>query len=423
MFWILSSFNRGIPAVKFRMYILLLIFLGCASSPSSRNGSVVIKPTVILISFDGFRWDYMEKTETPNLHRLAQEGVRSKRMIPSFPSKTFPNHYTIVTGLYPENHGIVSNRMFDPALNRSFVYKDSLNNTESVWWGGEPIWATAVKQGQLSATYFWPGSEAEIGGVRPTYYETYNGKAPDSSRVDKVLQWLDLPVEQRPTLITLYFSLTDDVGHRRGPESNEILTAIHAMDAMIGRLCDGLTARGLFNQVNIIALADHGFASTSADSLIFLDDYVDMNTVQAIIESPVVGLRSKDGDDQKLFAQLAQAHPHMKTYTRDNMPARFHFTKNNRISPVTLLADEGWSITTKSFFNKFKNYEFGGSHGYDNELTSMGALFVAHGPAFKKGYTSEPFQNIHVYEIMAHILGLKPSPNDGSLETVKNMLK
>jgi predicted AlkP superfamily pyrophosphatase or phosphodiesterase len=365
----------------------------------------------------------MDKTETPNLQRLAKEGVRAKRMIPSFPSKTFPNHYTIVTGLYPENHGIVSNRMFDPAINKSFVYKDSLNNTQGFWWGGEPIWATAVKQGQRSATYFWPGSEAEVAGARPTYYEAYNGKVPDSSRVDKVLQWLDLPAEKRPTLITLYFSHTDDIGHRHGPESKEILLAIRAMDAMVGRLCNGLDARGLFDKVNIIALADHGFASTSADSLIFLDDFIDMNSVQAIIESPVVGLRSEDGDDPKVFIQLANVHPHMKVYNRETMPARFHYTKNNRISPVTLLADEGWSITTRSYYSKFKNYEFGGTHGYDNELISMGALFVAHGPAFKKGYTAEPFQNIHVYELMAHILGLKPSPNDGSLEFTRNMLK
>lgn len=410
-------------AVRFRIYfVMVLILSGCTVSNSTKNVSD-IKPTVILISFDGFRWDYMDKTETPNLQKLAKDGVRAKRMIPSFPSKTFPNHYTIVTGLYPEHHGIVSNRMFDPSINKSFVYKDSLNNTESNWWGGEPIWITAVKQGQRSATYFWPGSEAEIGGVRPTYYEIYNGKVPDTSRVDKVLQWLDLPVEQRPTLITLYFSLTDDVGHRRGPESPEILTAIRSMDAMVGRLCDGLTERGLFNKVNIIALADHGFASTSADSLIFLDDFLDMNTVKAIIESPVIGLRSIDDDNSKLFLQLAKAHPHMEVYNRENMPARFHYTNHIRISPVTLLADEGWSITTKSYYNKFKNYEFGGTHGYDNELLSMGALFVAHGPAFKKGYTAEPFQNIHVYEIMARILGLKPSPNDGSLDSVKSMLK
>lgn len=409
--------------MKLRWFVLLWVFLGCTTSPTTDKSKSDLKPTVILISFDGFRWDYMDKTDTPNLHRLAKDGVRAKRMLPSFPSKTFPNHYTIVTGLYPAKHGIVSNRFFDPALDRMFIYKDSLNNTESVWWGGEPIWATAMKQGQKTATYFWPGSEAEIAGVRSTYFKTYNGKVPDSSRVDQVLQWLDLPESERPTLITLYFSHTDDVGHRNGPESKEILTAIRKMDDMVGRLNAGLDARGLFDQVNIIALADHGFAQTSVDSLIFLDDYIDMNTVQAIIETPVVGLRSKDNDTLGLYRKLAEAHPRMKVFTNSTMPERFHFTNNARISPVVLLADEGWSITTKSFFKKFKDYEFGGSHGYDNELVSMGALFVAHGPAFKKGYTAEPFLNIHVYELMAHVLGLKPAPNDGSLDAVKKMLK
>lgn len=408
---------------KIRILVLLFVYYGCASAPSSQNTYWDGKPTVILISFDGFRWDYMEKTDTPNLQHLAANGVRAQRMIPSFPSKTFPNHYTLVTGLYPENHGIVSNRMWDPNLNKAFVYKDSLNNLESVWWGGEPIWSTAVKQGQRSATFFWPGSEAEIGDIRPTYSRPYDGKVPDSSRADQVLQWLDLPVEQRPTLITLYFSLTDEIGHKYGPESKEILSAIRAMDTVAGRLIDGLKARSLFNKVNIIVTADHGFATVSADSLIFLDDYIDMSSVNAIMESPVVGLRSKDGDNQKLFDIMANAHTHMHAYNKDNMPPRFHYSKNDRISPVVLVADEGWSITTKSYLNKHKDYQFGGNHGFDNELLCMGAIFVAHGPAFKKGYLVEPFQNIHVYELMTHILGLKPAPNDGSFDAVKKMLK
>lgn len=414
--------KKGLITVKLRLIVLLFIFFGCAPATSTQKGGSDIKPTVILISFDGFRWDYMEKTDTPNLHALAKDGVRAKRMIPSFPSKTFPNHYTIVTGLYPENHGIVSNRMWDPSLNKSFVYKDSLSNTEDVWWGGEPIWITAVKQGQISATYFWPGSEAVIGGFRPTFYKSYDGKVPDTSRVDQVLQWLDMPVQERPTLITLYFSHTDEIGHRYGPESKEILPAIRAMDSMIGRLSDGLKARKLFDKINIIVTADHGFAGVSSDSLIFLDDYIDMNQVMAIMETPVVGLRSKDGDNQKLFSTLKGIHPRMHVFTKENMPARFHFTNNDRISPVILVADEGWSITTRSYYNKNRNYDFGGSHGYDNELVCMGAVFVAHGPAFRKGYLEEPFYNIHLYELMCRILGLKPAPNDGSIEAVKDML-
>ena len=409
--------------MKLKILILCFICLGCASSPLSQNINAEIKPTVILISFDGFRWDYMEKTETPNLHRLAKDGVRAKRLIPSFPSKTFPNHYTLVTGLYPENHGIVSNRMWDSSVNKMFVYKDSISNHENFWWGGEPIWSTAVKQGQKSATFFWPGSEAEIGGIRPTYSVPYDGKIPDSARVDRILHWLDLPVEQRPTLITLYFSLTDDIGHKYGPESKEILPAIREMDLMAGRLMNGLMERSLYDKVNIIVTADHGFTSVSKDSIIFLDKYIDMESVRAIMESPVVGLRSKDNDDQKLFNLLSHVHPHMHVYNKENMPARYHYTKSDRISPVVLVADEGWSISTKSYFNKHKDYDFGGSHGYDNELISMGAIFVAHGPAFKQGYMAEPFYNIHVYELMAHILGLKPAPNDGSFDAVKNMLK
>ncbi len=378
-----------------------------------------LKATVLLISLDGFRWDYMDKTDTPNLHRLTRSGVRAQRLIPSFPSKTFPNHYTIVTGLYPENNGIISNNMWDPDMNASFSMK---NSKDTRWWGGEPLWITAEKQGQISATYFWPGSEVEIAERHPTYSLRYDGKVPDTSRVDHVLHWLDLPARERPTFITLYFSASDETGHKYGPDSDEMIKTIQHLDEIIGRLAGGLESRGIFDKINIIIISDHGMSKVDRQHIIYLDDYVDSTSVRIQMESPIAALRSKNGKDESLYEALVNAHPHLKVYNKNTMPPRFHYTKSRRIAPILVIADEGWSVSDHKYIEKHKDRFTGGEHGYDNQLVSMGATFIAHGPAFKKGLVVEPFENIQIYNLMAFILGLKPAPNDGSLDTVRNML-
>src|SRR5688572_24332321 len=232
-----------------------------------------IKPTVILISLDGFRYDYLDKFKPPTLNRLAREGVRAKWMIPSFPTKTFPNHYAIATGLYPAHHGIVENNVFDNGV--IFKIDDRKQVQQSRWWWGEPIWVTAEKQGQIAGSYFFVGSEAEIGGERPTFWRTYNGKVPPEMRIDKALAWFDLPVEKRPTLITLYFSDTDDPGHEFGPDAEETAYAVLDVDRYLARLVEGLKRRGIERRVNIIIVSDHGMASRDQRNAIVMDDYFD----------------------------------------------------------------------------------------------------------------------------------------------------
>jgi len=407
--------------------LLLLCALSCLGSCARPTHSLNtaqkdFEPTVILISFDGFRSDYMDKTDTPNLHRLAAQGVRAQGLIPAFPSKTFPNHYTIVTGLYPSHHGIIGNTMFDPEFIAIFKIGDREAVGDGRWWGGEPLWVTAQKQGQISATYFWVGSEAEIMGVRPNHWKPYDYKVPNAERVQQALAWLDLPKAERPTFITLYFSDTDHIGHENGPESPEMLAAIKAADELIGQLLRGLETRGLLERVNVIVVSDHGMSATSDERVINLGDYIDLKAVEIIDSSPTVTLRPKQNNLDSLYLKLANAHPHMKVYRREDFPERFHYRGHRRIMPLMCLADDGWSINTRPPGGEARSWN-GGNHGYDNLLPSMRATFVAHGPAFKRGLTVAPFQNIHLYNLMAQILKLKPAPNDGSLDSVRVMLR
>ncbi|QXD16548.1 ectonucleotide pyrophosphatase/phosphodiesterase [Rhodocaloribacter litoris] len=382
-------------------------------------------PALLLISLDGFRYDYLERYDAPTLRRLAREGVHAADgMQVAFPTKTFPNHYTTVTGLYPEHHGIVANNMYDPAMDAWF----SLSNREAVedarWWGGEPLWVTAEKQGLRSATYFWPGSEAAIRGVRPTYWKRYDSRVPGPERVDTVLAWLDLPAGRRPAFITLYFSDVDGAGHRYGPDAPETAEAVARVDGYLARLVAGLEARDLYDRVNLIVLSDHGMTATGPERVIALDDYIDPDDLTIVDRDPVLMARPKAGRFEAVYAALKDAHPHLHVYRREETPARWHFRAHPRIPDLIAVADEGWRIVTERARAEADPDRLrGGSHGYDNALPSMHALFVAHGPAFRQGLTVAPFENVHLYALMAHVLGLRPAPNDGTLDAVRHLLR
>jgi len=396
--------------------LLILNLSACVQSRSIKD----LRPTVILISLDGFRADYLEKYEPPKLWSLARGGVQAKWMIPSFPSKTFPNHYTIATGLYPQNHGIVENNVFDKGFNATFTMSNRAEVQNGRWWLGEPIWVTAEKQGQKSAPYFFPGSEAEIAGTRPSYWKPYDGKVPNDARVDTILSWLDLASGERPTFLSLYFSDVDDAGHDFSPDAAETRNAVLKVDRDLGRLIDGLNARGIFEQVNLIIVSDHGMATQDPKNVIILDELFDTKLAEKILwTSEIVSIFPKPGEEDVIYKTLKAKLPlQAKVYRKAEMPARFHYSNSPRIAPLLVLPDEGWILTTRARFEerKAKGEMNGlrGGHGYDNELPSMRAIFIAHGSAFKKGSVIEPFENIHVYNVMTRILGLNAAPNDGN---------
>jgi predicted AlkP superfamily pyrophosphatase or phosphodiesterase len=375
---------------------------------------------VVLVSLDGFRWDYINRPYAVNLRRLASAGVRAERMVPSFPSLTFPNHYAIVTGQYPEHNGIVDNTMFDQSLGW-FRMSDTVAVHNSTWWTGEPIWTTAEKQGRHAGAFFWPGSEVAHEGVWPSRWMRFNDKFPNAARVDSVLKWLTLPGDQALSFVALYYSDVDHAGHTYGPGSPQVDSAIARVDSMIGRLMNGIAARGLSKRVTIVVVSDHGMADVPRDHVIFLDDYISLADVD-IVDAAELGLITpKPGKLDAVYAKLHGANPHLAVYRKNEVPARLHYNDNPRITPLVLTADVGWNMTTHARYSARKPNP--GAHGYDNQALAMGATFIAAGPAFRSGYVSPPFQNIQVYDLLCRILGLKPAPNDGSPDSTRMLLK
>ena len=382
-------------------------------------------PLVILISIDGCRWDYVSTFAPPVLSHLAQQGVRAERMISSFPSSTFPNHYTIVTGLRPEHHGIISNNMYDPAFDASFALSRNPGPREGRWWGGEPIWATARKQGLRTACMFWPGSEAEIAGVRPDLYLPYNQGVTSTERAQTVLEWLRLPPEQRPQFITLYFDVVDTTGHTDGPASPEAREALLEVDLALGQLIAGIRELGLEDQVNFVVTSDHGMTRTSTQRRVVLDDYVDLTTVRIDFDGAYAGLRPLTGTADELYAKFSGDHPGFKAYRREEMPAALHYRDHLRIPPVVLVGELGWSIETRATFDRDdrSGWGHGGAHGYDPRELDMGATFIAAGPSIQSARVIPPFDNIHVYDLLCTLLDLQPAPNDGDHRLAHQVLR
>lgn len=398
-----------------------LLFCGFLASCFTPTPPAASGP-LILISIDGFRWDYLQRYDAPTLKALATAGVHATRLSPSFPSKTFPNHYTLVTGLYPQNHGIVANWFYDPADNAKF----DMSKTEARWWaGGEPVWITAEKQGVRSACFFWPGSEAEHNGVRPSLFKPFDKKLKAAERVDGLLAWLGLPPGQRPRLATLYFDIVDDMGHKFGPLAPETAAAVKEADDAIARLLAGLGQLGLRDRTNLVIVSDHGMSEVTPEQTVFLEDLMDLSQVRVEATGPYGGVRPKEGvDAAALVASIrAKAPPQLKAYLREEVPAQLHYRTGASIPPILLLADDHWSIEERGRWSLSWARNSKGNHGWDPATSNMGALFIASGPSFKRGVEIPDVANIHVYNLLCAALGVKPAANDGDNRLVRAALK
>jgi predicted AlkP superfamily pyrophosphatase or phosphodiesterase len=375
------------------------------------------KRTVIVLGFDGFARRYLDADSAPALHALARGGVTARGMIPSFPTITFPNFYALATGLYPDHSGIVNNRFFDPAHDSAFEYKKPVAH-ESYWWGGEPIWVTATKQGAPAATMFWVGSDAPVNGVRPTLWHSYDHAVQFSARVDTLLAWLDLPAEQRPRLVMGYFEEPDTQGHRHGPDSPETYQAVLRVDSALAQLVSGLQARKLYDSVDIVIVADHGMAQVSPAQVVYLDDVVDSASVNVVTLAPNLSISARDGDNDALLAKI-KTLPHVTAWKKGDVPARLHYGTSARVTPIVAVTDPGWMIA----WRHGKPLDVLGEHGYDNANPLMRALFLAHGPDFKGGSTIDDFPNVDVYDLLARLLRVTPAPNDGTLAPFAPVLR
>lgn len=384
----------------------------------------ISKPYVILVSLDGFRYDYAKKYHAEHLLALATEGASAPEgMLPAYPSITFPNHYTIVTGLYPEHHGIVANNFYDPARKETYSYHDSKAVGDGTWYGGTPLWVLAEQQGMRSASFFWVGSDADIQGVRPTYYLKFDGRFPNPKRVEQVLAWLRLPPEQRPHMITLYFSDTDSAGHRYGPDSPQVAEAVHELDGEIGKLMDGLKEIKL--PVDLIVLADHGMVKVEG-APVHLGQY----GFEPSLFSPIVGLGlypKSDADAQKAYEAMRGKSDKFGVYRRAEVPAYLHFDSNPREGDPVVVPNGPYFLTAGSDPDAPEHPV--GAHGFDaTRMPEMKALFVAAGPDIRHGVVLAPFENVNVYPLVARILGLditelKTGAIDGKLGVLEGVLQ
>jgi len=401
------------------LFTLLLITAGCASQEkeSEQAGE---QPKVLLISIDGFINEYVDRNETPNLDQFIDNGVVAEYMIPVFPTKTFPNHWTTVTGLYVENHGIITNSFYDYELEARFSYGPQGTPNDERWWGGEPIWVTAEKQGLTAATFFWPGSEATINGVQPTKWVQYDGGVPDSTRIDSLIAWMDPAGDVQADFGTLYFSEVDSRGHAFGKNSAEVDEAVIDIDRLLGYLQEKIEEAGLNESLNIILLSDHGMSDLSEERVIFLEDLINLNDVEVMDWTPVGLIKPKQGKKEEVYQALKENEENYTVYLKEDMPERFHFKNHYRIPEIIMIADPGYTITNRSFFET--RGLLAAQHGFDNRAEDMRTFFAANGPAFKKGDVAAPFESVHVYELMSRVLNLDPAPNDGAIDSINHVL-
>ena len=375
----------------------------------------------ILISIDGFRADYLDRGATPVMSRLAVGGVRAS-MRPSFPSKTFPNHYALITGLRPDHSGMINNRMEDPDKpGVLFEISNRAVASDPDWWEeGTPLWVSAEEQGVRTGTMFWPGSDYEIHGVRPGNYELFDQKLSDFARVDILLSWLDKPAGVRPAFMTLYFDIVDTAGHLYGPDSAKTISATAQVDAAIGRLLAGLKARGLEETTNIVLVSDHGMAPIADDQIMALDARVAAEAMRVVWDGAFAGLSPVPGHEKEVEAALLGRSDHGECWRKAELPERFHYGANPRVPAIICLADTGWRYETAAM-PVWR--DAGGDHGYDPNDPSMQAVFIANGPAFHQGARLSVFDNVSVYPLLAKLIGVTPAPNDGDLADVEAGLK
>ena len=395
---------------------VLALLLGLALLASAAE-----QPILILVSIDGWRWDYLDRLKPPSLTALAARGVVSEGLVPVFPSKTFPNHYTLVTGLYPGRHGIVSNNMRDPALPGSFSLGNDEVQKDTRWWGGVPLWVTVEAQGQVAGTMFWPGSDVEIAGDRPTKWRPYDHSYPNERRVDDIVAWLKEPDATRPTFITLYFSDVDTAGHNAGPESPELAAAVRNIDGVMGRLIAGIRSAGIESRTNIVVVSDHGMAPNARERTIVIDDYINLADVDLIDSSPVLGVSPRRGSVDDLYRALKDKHPALAVYRNEELPERYRLAGHPRYPALIGIADDGWDIVSRQRMTR--DYGERGNHGYDPVNQSMHGLFIAAGPAFREGMKAPRFENVHVYELLCRVLGVRPASNDGDPKVTAGFFK
>lgn len=385
---------------------LLLVSLSC-STHNLRDRYVVV------LSMDGFRADYPDRAYTPTLDSLAAVGVRAT-FRPSFPSVTFPNHYSMATGLHPNHHGLVNNFFYAPDLDSIYRMADPTPG----FYGGEPIWNTAEKQGVRTASFYWVGSEYSIQGRQPSIWKPFDKKVPFSDRADSVISWLQLPEKERPRLVMWYMEEPDGIGHRCTPDSSETLQKVEELDRVLNHFFTEARKLDIFEQIDFIVLSDHGMATFTPDKYVNLNDYLPRDSFDYIFDGVPTLLYPKAGYTDKAYAILQQV-PHISVWKKNEIPEKYVYGSNPRIGDLFVMPDIGTYLD----FRPESSPRLAATHGYDNFAPEMQAIFYAAGPSFKQHVELPAMANVNLYLILARLLDIKPAPNDGDSLVVSTLFR
>lgn len=390
--------------------LTLILTITALLSACAKNDQVTV-----IISLDGFRWDYTQWYDTPFLDRMAEEGVEAA-LIPSYPSKTFPNHYTLATGLYPDHHGIIGNKFINRATGKKFSLSNREVKHDAHYYGGEPIWLTAQRQGLRTAVFYWPGSDVAVQGKYPDKYFNYDQepRLTFGQRIDGILKQLRRPEAKRPQLIMAYFEQPDHNGHVYGPQAKQTRIAVMEIDKLISNLYERIQKLPISDNVNFIVVSDHGMTLTMPEKHINARQYLKKEWYYDIEGDAPANVYAREGCADSI-CQALQGVDHIRVWHRTEVPYYLHYGTNENVGDVVIDTELGWLFSDKKA-------EYGGTHGYDPSYNDMHALFRAVGPAFK--HISLPhISNVDVYPLLCHLLGIEPAPNDGSLNIVKRMLR
>ena len=416
--------------VRLACLVLLLSSTAC-TTPSPRLATpadaapVDVAPaTLLLVSIDGLRADALGRGDTPNLDRIASTGVHAQWMRPSYPVLTFPNHYTLVTGLRPDHHGIVHNSMNDAALGR-FVVADTRAARVPDWWQGVPLWSSAERAGIATAVWAWPGVMAPRDGVLPRQWQQFDAAIPLQSRMQRIAEWITGAEGARPGFVAVYLENVDGKGHDHGPDAAETRAAIRAVDAAIGDLLARLDDAGLAERINLVVVSDHGMAEVPEGHYLAVEDMASMEEAEVVSIGQVIGVVPRSGHEATVADRLVGRHAHYQCWPKAGIPDRLHYGGHPRVPPIVCQMDEGWNaLPRETIARRDANGSHDrGAHGYDPDSPAMRAVFIARGPALREGEVLAPFDNVDVYPLLARLLGIAPQPNDGNPATLAPALR
>ncbi|KAF1687684.1 alkaline phosphatase family protein [Pseudoxanthomonas broegbernensis] len=409
------------PLFRTACLALLLSLAGCAASPAPRTGANDA-PALLLVSIDGLRADALGRGDTPTLDRLAARGARAQWMRPSYPALTFPNHFTLATGLRPDRHGVVHNTMRDPALGR-FVVADAAAARVPGWWQAQPLWTGAERAGLVTGVWAWPGASAPIDAIVPRHFHPFDAAVPLDERMDRIAGWLAGPPPTRARFVAVYLEQVDKAGHDFGPDAAPTREAIRRVDAALGRLLAAVDTAGI--AMDVVVVSDHGMAAVPEGHYLAVEDMAAMEEAEVVSVGQVVGLAPRPGHEAQVQARLLGRHPHYQCWRKADIPARLHYGSHPRIPPLVCQMDEGWNALPRQTVAR-RNAEGShdrGAHGYDPDAPSMRAVFLASGPSFVAGKVLPPFDNTDVYPLLAHLLGIAAQPHDGDARTLLPALR